>query len=130
MTLEELREAARTARAGGGAGAAARAAAYEVEIQKKFALAAACLFLALAGAALAVRFPRAGRALLLTASAVVFGGYYVAVVAGDALADQQVIPPLFAMWMANVVLLAFAALLIGRPGGAVGRPPETLACEG
>jgi lipopolysaccharide export LptBFGC system permease protein LptF len=91
MTVGALREAARTARTSSGADAAARAAAYEVEIQKKFALAAACMFLALAGAATLIRFPHGGLGLVLGASTVLFTGYWLSLVAGEALADQQVI---------------------------------------
>lgn len=131
MTVGELREAALTARASKGPNGAAHATAYEVEIHKKFALAASCLFLALAGAASAIRFPHGGAWVVLGASTLLFPGYYLSLVAGEALADQQVIPPLVAMWMANGVLLAVALLLAWRPshptptGGA-----ETLAIGG
>jgi len=131
MTVGELREAARQARTATGAGAAARAAVYEVEIQKKFALAAACLVLALAGAAMAIRFPHGGVGLVIGASGFVFIGYYLSLLAGESLAERQVISPLVAMWMANVLLLAVVLLLVWRrfrpssTGGA-----ETLAIGG
>lgn len=131
MTVGELQEAARSARTDVGPDAAARAAAYEVEIQKKFALAAACMVLALAGAAIPLRFPRGGLGLVIGASGVVFTGYYVTPVAGESLADQLVIPPFVAMWMANTFLLAIVLLLVWRPtrprasGG-----PESLAIGG
>ena len=131
MTVGELREAARTARISTEEHAVSRATAYEVEIQKKFALAAACLFLALAGAATSIRFPHGGLGLVLGASAVLFAVYYVSLVAGEALADRQVISPLVAMWMANAFLLAFALLLFGRPGRPDPTPgAETLAIGG
>jgi lipopolysaccharide export LptBFGC system permease protein LptF len=114
MTVGELREAARQARTSTGVQAAARAVAYEVEIQKKFALAAACILLALAGAATAIRFPHSGRWLVLGASAFVFTGYYLALVAGETLADRQVISPWVAMWMANAVLGVVVLLLVRR----------------
>jgi lipopolysaccharide export LptBFGC system permease protein LptF len=116
MTVGELHEAARSARTVGGRGAAARAAAYEVEIQKKFALAAACIVLALAGAAIPLRFARGGLGLVIGASGVVFTGYYVTLVAGESLADRLVISPFVAMWMANTFLLAIVLLLVWRPG--------------
>lgn len=116
MTIGELREAARSARTDTGPEAAARAAAYEVEIHKKFALAAACVVLALAGAAIPLRFPRRGVGLVIGASGVVFIVYYMSLVAGESLADRLVIPPFLAMWLANVFLLAIVLLLIRRPG--------------
>jgi lipopolysaccharide export LptBFGC system permease protein LptF len=115
MTVGELREAARTARISSEEDAIAQVTAYEVEIQKKFALAAACLFLALAGAAISIRFPHGGLGLVVGASAVMFFVYYVSLVAGEALADRQVISPLVAMWMANAFLLAVALLLAWGP---------------
>ena len=127
MTLGELQAAAITARAATGADAARAAAVYEVEIQKKFALAAACLFLALAGAATAIRFPHGGVGLMLGATAFVFTGYYVSITTGESLADRQVISPLVAMWMTNAFLLAVGLLLVRRPSssGPAGGP-ETL----
>jgi lipopolysaccharide export LptBFGC system permease protein LptF len=131
MTIGELREAARGARASTGVGAAAVAAAYEVEIQKTFALAAACMILALAAAATAIRFPHGGMKLVLGASGLVFTGYYIALIAGETLADRQVISPLVAMWMANALLLAVVLLLIWRPSRpGPTRGPETLAIGG
>lgn len=125
MTIGELREAARRARTSTGVNAAARATAYEVEIQKKFALAAACIVLALAGAATAIRFPRGGMGVVIGASGLVFTGYYLAVSAGEALADRQVISPLVAMWMANALLLGVVLLLVWRPS----RPGPTHGAE-
>jgi len=125
MTLGELREAVRMTQAEPGAYAAARAAAYEVEIHKKFALAAACLVLAMAAAAIAIRFPHGGVGLVLGASAVVFTGYYFSIVAGEALADRQVISPFIAMWLANAFILAVVLLLSWRPS----RPDSTIGVE-
>jgi hypothetical protein len=120
MTVGELRDAARSARTDAGPDAVARAVAYEVEIQKKFALAAASVILALAGAAIALRFPRGGAGLVIGASVVVFTGYYVSLVTGESLADRQVISPIIAMWMANSFLLAVVLLLLWRPADARG----------
>ncbi|MBT8462942.1 MAG: LptF/LptG family permease [Gemmatimonadetes bacterium] len=127
MTLGELREASAAARAETGAVATRRALRYEVEIQKKFALAAACMFLALAGTAAAMRFPRGGKKLVLGASGLVFTGYWLSLVAGESLADQAVVSPVLAMWMANVVTLGFVLLLLWTPGGSdATREGETL----
>ena len=118
MTIGELREAAQRARTSTGVEAAGRAASYEVEIQKKFALAAACMVLALAGVATAIRFPHGGVGLVLGASGLVFTGYYFVLLAGEALADRQVITPLLAMWMANAFLLGVVLLLAWGPNRA------------
>ncbi|HSM17024.1 MAG TPA: LptF/LptG family permease, partial [Gemmatimonadales bacterium] len=131
MTVGELQEAARIARAETGADAGARAAGYEVEIQKKYALAAACLVLALLAAVTAMRFPRGGLSLVFGASGLVFTGYYVSSIVGESLADRQLLSPLVAMWMANAVFLAVALVLAWRPrrnGPPTGE--EILAVEG
>jgi lipopolysaccharide export system permease protein len=127
MTIGELREAARIARTDSRPGCAARAAAYQVEIQKKFALAAACVVLALAGVAVALRFPRGGMGRVIIASVVVFTGYYVSLMAGESLADRLVISPFFAMWMANAFLLATVLLLIRRGRSRTAGGAESLA---
>lgn len=114
MTLGELRAAAREARAAAGADAVGRALRYEVEIQKKFALAAACMFLALAGAATVIRFPRGGRGLVFASSGLVFTGYWLSLIAGESLADQRIVSPVLGMWMANAVLLGVVVLLLRR----------------
>jgi len=131
MTIGALWQAARSARTATGPDAAVRVAAYEVEIQKKFALAAAILFLALAGAAIPIRFPHGGPLLVLGASGFVFTGYFLSLVAGESLADQLVISPFIAMWMANAFLLAIVLLLAWRPGRPrTTRGKETLAIGG
>jgi lipopolysaccharide export LptBFGC system permease protein LptF len=127
MTIGELRAAAERARPTN----AARAAAYEVEIQKKFAISAACVILALVAAALALRFPRGGGKLVLAGSNLVFIGYWLLLIAGEELADEQLVSPLVGMWMANALFLAVALLLVRQPG----RPSsphgaETLAVNG
>ena len=127
MTVGELREAARSARIGAGPNAAPRAAAYEVEIQKKFALAAACLVLALAGAAIPLRFRRGGAGRIIGVTAVVFTGYYAALVAGESLADRLVISPFVGMWMANALLLGGVLLLFLRPRPRAPGGAESLA---
>jgi len=112
MTVGELRTAARSARANAGPDALARAVAYEVEIQKKFALAAACVVLALAGVAIALLFPRGGVVLVIGASYTVFGSYYVLLIAGEALADRLLVSPYIAMWLANVLIVALALMVL------------------
>jgi lipopolysaccharide export LptBFGC system permease protein LptF len=130
-TIGALREAVRSAQSEGGTAAAARVAAIEVEIQKKYALAFACVVLAFAGAVIPLRFPRGGTGLVIATSLVVFAGYYVALVAGESLADRQVISPWIAMWMANASLVAVVLVICYRAGGPdSGRRAESLAIGG
>ena len=85
----------------------------------------ACVLLALAGAATPIRFPRGGVRLVIGASGLVFTGYYLSLVVGEALADRQLISPVIAMWMANALLLTVSLLLARRPS----RPGPTSSAE-
>lgn len=89
---------------------------YEVEIHKKFALAAACFIFVLLGAPIALRFPRAGVGLTIGVSLVVFGLYYVGLIAGESLARRGMVPPFVSMWIANAVFGALALILLSRMG--------------
>jgi Predicted permeases len=94
--------------------------AYEVEIQKKFALAAACFVLVLLGAPIALRFPRGGVGLTIGVSLVVFGLYYVGLIAGESLARRGMMPPVVSMWLANIVFGTIALILLTRMGRETG----------
>ena len=89
---------------------------YEVEIHKKFALAAACFIFVLLGAPIALRFPRAGVGLTIGVSLVVFGLYYVGLIAGESLARRGLVPPVVSMWIANTVFGLIALILLARMG--------------
>ena len=89
---------------------------YEVEIQKKFALAAACFIFVLLGAPIALRFPRGGVGLTIGVSMVVFGLYYVGLIAGESLARRGHVPPVVSMWIANAVFGTLALILLARMG--------------
>lgn len=93
---------------------------YEVEIQKKFALAAACFIFVLLGAPIALRFPRAGVGLTIGVSLVVFGLYYVGLIAGESLARRGLVPPVVSMWIANFVFGIIALILLARMGSESG----------
>ncbi len=93
---------------------------YEVEIQKKFALAAACFIFVLLGAPIALRFPRGGVGLTIGVSLVVFGLYYVGLIAGESLARRGMVPPVVSMWIANFVFGIIALILLARMGRETG----------
>jgi lipopolysaccharide export system permease protein len=96
---------------------------YGVEIQKKFALSAACIVFVLIGAPIALRFPRGGVGLVIGVSLTVFALYYVGLIAGEALADRDILTPFWAMWAANVILTIVGLFLLVRMGreGATSR---------
>jgi lipopolysaccharide export system permease protein len=87
---------------------------YDIEIQKKFSLAAACLIFVFLGPPIALRFPRGGVGLVIGVSFVVFALYYVGLIGGEELADRLYITPFWAMWGANMILLAVGLLMTSR----------------
>jgi lipopolysaccharide export system permease protein len=90
------------------------AARFEIEIHKKFAIAASCLAFVLIGAPIALRFPRGGVGLVIGASVVIFGLYYVGLIGGETLADELIVTPFWAMWGANLVMTAVGVALFLR----------------
>jgi len=85
-----------------------------VEIHKKFALSFACLVFVLFGPPIALRFPRGGVGVTLGVSIVVFGLYYICLMAGEALADKGKLPAFVAMWIANAIFTVAGILLLWR----------------
>ena len=85
-----------------------------VEIQKKFALSFACIVFVLFGPPIALRFPRGGVGATLGVSLIVFGAYYVCLMAGETLADAGKLPPVIAMWIANLIFTVVGVLLLLR----------------
>jgi len=76
---------------------------FRVEIHKKGSIPVACIVFVLIGAPIAVRYPRAGVALVVGVSLLFFGAYYVSLVGGEELADRRFISPVWAMWAPNVL---------------------------
>jgi len=70
----------------------------------------------LLGAPIALRFPRGGVGLTIGVSLVVFGIYYVGLIAGESLARRGMLPPVVSMWIANVVFGLLALVLLARLG--------------
>lgn len=93
-----------------------RAAGLAVEVHKKFALPVACVVFVLIGAPIGMRVRRAGPAVAFL-SIGFFLFYYVCLIGGEELANRLLVPPWFAMWIANLVL------------GAAGLDLTARACE-
>jgi lipopolysaccharide export system permease protein len=70
----------------------------------------------LVGAPIALRFPRGGVGLVIGVSLAIFGVYYVGLIAGEALADRNVLTPFWAMWSANILLTMVGLVLLFRMG--------------
>jgi lipopolysaccharide export system permease protein len=87
-----------------------------VELHKKFAISVACTIFVLVGAPLALRFPRGGVGLVIGVSLVIFGIYYIGLIAGEALSDKNFLPPFLSMWAANILLTIVGIFLLARMG--------------
>ena len=87
-----------------------------VELHKKFAISVACTVFVLVGAPIALRFPRGGVGLVIGVSLAIFGIYYVGLIAGEALADKNLLTPFLAMWAANILLTIVGVFLLARMG--------------
>ena len=87
-----------------------------IEIHKKFSLAAACIVFVLVGAPIAMRFPRGGVGLVIAVSFVIFGIYDIGLVAGQALAENGLLPPFWAMWGVNILFLLVGLAMVTRMG--------------
>ena len=90
-----------------------RAASLSVEIHKKFALPTACVVFVLIGAPIGMRVKRGGPAIAFV-SIGFFLFYYACLVVGEELANRLILPPWFAMWLANIVLGALGLELTAR----------------
>ena len=87
-----------------------------VELHKKFAISVACTVFVLVGAPVALRFPRGGVGLVIGVSLVIFGIYYVGLIAGETLSDKDIVPPWVSMWAANFLLTIVGLFLLVRMG--------------
>jgi lipopolysaccharide export system permease protein len=87
---------------------------YRVEIHKKYAIAFACIVFVLLGAPLAVRFPRGGVGMVITASVVIFAIFWVSLIGGETLADRGYVSPGIAMWLPNILLLPIGIIMVMR----------------
>jgi lipopolysaccharide export LptBFGC system permease protein LptF len=120
MTIMELQQAAASLRTGVNPSSSTQQArdlraqevSYRVEIQKKLVLAASCLVLALAALALGWHFARVNAAVLVAAGITLCVLFVVSVMAGEALAESLVVPPIIAMWAGTelVLLMTLPAL--------------------
>lgn len=85
-----------------------------VEIHKKYSIAFACIVFVLIGAPLAVRFPRGGVGMVITASVVIFALFWACLIGGEALSDDGYVSPALAMWLPNLILLPIGILMVRR----------------
>jgi lipopolysaccharide export system permease protein len=85
---------------------------YRVEIHKKYSIPFACIIFVLIGSPIAIRLGRSGMNTAIGLTIFVFLVYYVCLIGGEKLADRQILSPVVAMWVPNVIFGVAAAFLI------------------
>lgn len=84
---------------------------YSVEIHKKITLPVACILFALVGGALGVLVRKGGFAVATGLSFGFFLIYYIFLIAGEEMADRNIISPFLGMWSPNIFLAVVAGYL-------------------
>ena len=106
MALGELRQTIATKRAAGTATGLESA-----EYHRRISLPFACLVFGLAAVPLGIQPARGVRARGFAVSIVLIFFYYILLSAGQALAEQRLLPAVIGLWLPNVVFLVFGAYL-------------------
>ena len=85
-----------------------------VELHRRFSMAFSPLVFILTGLPLGVTTRRAQRSIGFGLSVLVFLGYYLFLVLGQALAEKGLLPAAPALWLGNAVFFAIGSLLLWR----------------
>lgn len=85
---------------------------FEVEYHKKFAIPFACVVFGFLGLGLSLGSKKEARSAAFGLSIAVIFVYYVIIRLGEQAGDTGLMPPIVAMWAANIVLGAIAVLLL------------------
>lgn len=83
---------------------------YQVEIQKKYSLAMACFIFFLIGAPIGMMTKSSGIGMAFSVSTLIFLAFYTMIVGGEELADRAFVSPVTAMWLPDIILLAFGLI--------------------
>ncbi len=85
---------------------------YLVEIHKKFSLPVACILFVMTGASLGVLFRKGGFVIATSLSFGFFLIYYIFLIAGEDMADRDLVSPGIGIWTPNIILFAIASYLL------------------
>ena len=85
---------------------------YGVEIHKKFSIPVACILFVLLGAPLGVMSKKGGFAVSTSLSFGFFLIYYVLLIAGEEMADRNILSPSIGMWSPNLIIFCIAIYLL------------------
>ncbi len=93
-----------------------RSAVYLVELHKKYAIPAACIVFVLVGIPVALRFRGGGLGMVIGVCMVIYGIFYIGLIAGESLANRLIVSAFTAMWMPNIVFGIFGIFALWRFG--------------
>ncbi len=96
-----------------------RAANYSVELNKKYAIPAACIVFVIIGVPAALRFRGGGLGMVIGVGMVIFGVFYIGLIAGEALANKLIVSAFISMWAPNILFAAIGTFWLrwhGRQG--------------
>src|SRR5690606_26489684 len=94
---------------------------FDISWHKKFTLSFACMLLFLMGAPLGAIIRKVGLGMPVIIAIIFFVIYFIISSTGEKLAQQQAVEPWYGMWIATIVLLpiAFIIMLIARNDSSV-----------
>ncbi|MBZ0264557.1 LptF/LptG family permease [bacterium] len=87
---------------------------YKVEYHKKFTISIAAIVFVFIGAPLGVRLHRGGLGVSGGLSVFFFLLYWSFLIAGEDLADREILSPWLAMWLPNILLFVLGIFLVWR----------------
>jgi lipopolysaccharide export system permease protein len=96
-----------------------RAANYSVELNKKYAIPAACMVFVIIGVPAALRFRGGGLGMVIGVGMVIFGVFYIGLIAGEALANRLYVSAFVSMWTPNILFCTIGVVWLwyhGRQG--------------
>lgn len=87
---------------------------FEVEIHKKFSIPFASIVFILIGAPLGIKARKGSLGMGITFSIGFFLLYWIFLIGGEELADRQLLSPLLAMWLPNIIVGSFGMYITYR----------------
>jgi LPS export ABC transporter permease LptG/LPS export ABC transporter permease LptF len=93
---------------------------YLTEIHKKFSIPFACFVFGVLGLGLGIRNRREGRSWGFVASLAIIFVYYLVIDIGESMANNGRLSPMLGMWAPNLILGAFAIVLLLRAAREAG----------
>ena len=96
----------------------------EVEIHKKYSIPVACIVFVLIGAPLGIMARQGGLATGWGFSILFFFVYWAFLIGGEQLADRQIVSPLVAMWLPNLIVGTIGIYLVIHTVHEVSYLPE------